>query len=168
MLGAAAADYELVSIDEKLAEQVLGKESDIIIYIVDPDGKMISASVPGVAVVNNEQQYANTSDNTVIVATANYLVNQYGSWANASASDKEVVVSVPDGLGLFWAKSEQLEESHGLTWHVVVAERIGKPLYRNESLDSHQVTKKTQKCSFSIFICSSLFGSRLRRALLSI
>ena len=124
LLGAAAADYELGTIDKFLGASVVGSEDKIVIYIVDREGIMISASVKGVAVVNNERQYANMTNNSVIRASANQLKQKYSSWTNASK--QLFVVSVPNGFGLFWAMSRELKDSHGLIWHVVVAERIGK------------------------------------------
>ena len=99
LLGAAAADYELGTIDKFLGASVVSSEDKIVIYIVDREGIMISASVKGVAVVNNERQYANMTNNSVIRASANQLKQKYSSWTNASK--QLFVVSVPNGFGLF-------------------------------------------------------------------
>ena len=92
------------------------------VFIVDTEGLMISASVPDITTVGNQRVRAKESRNAVVAATANKVEEEYGSWSDASGI--EVAVSVPGGYGLYWTMSTELAESHGLTWHVVVAERI--------------------------------------------
>lgn len=117
-------DYELSTIDKQLAKAVSGSEDSVTIYIVDTDGIMISASVAGITAPNGERINAAVSSNAIVAASATTIVMEHGNWSRASGI--QTVVDVPDGYGLFFAMSTELDESHGLTWHVIVAERIGR------------------------------------------
>jgi poly [ADP-ribose] polymerase 10/14/15 len=82
---------------------------------------MISSSISGITTKNDVIVHANVSDSAIVAATTKKIRNSYGSFS--LANKKLLAVTVP-GAGLFLAQSQELIESHGIHWHVVVVEQV--------------------------------------------
>jgi hypothetical protein len=142
ILGAVAADYELGTLATLLEAAVSGSEDQFTLFIVDADGFMIAASVAGITSVNDVRVKANMTSDAIVAASASTILEKHGSWS--AASGIETTVSVPSGDGLYWALSTELTETHGLTWHVVVAERVDcdKGYFQYEHVKTGSVCSK--------------------------
>ena len=119
VLGAAAADYELSTIDDLLASNVEGIEDETTIFIIDNNGDLISSSVPGVVTnaARTVRVRATNCTDAVVKAAAVMILDAYASF---SAASKHMIAVDVGGAGLFWAQSRELNDEYRLRWHVVV------------------------------------------------
>jgi hypothetical protein len=119
-LGVFGCDYKLSSIESFLVNLVVGLPS-FILYIVDDNGMMLAASVPGAVLDGGGNQLAATSspDATIAVLSIEFM-QQAGSWAAPNGA----VLTLEADNELWWVQSTALSDSHGLQWNVVVVEKV--------------------------------------------
>lgn len=136
ILGAAAADYELITLDEYLASEVEGIEDTTAIFIVDNNGDMISSSLPGIVTdrANTIRLRATNCTSAIVKATAQKILESYDSFS--AASTIKVAVDISEA-GLFWAQSRELLDGYGLHWHIVVVEQVDcdRGYYQRDQLE---------------------------------
>jgi hypothetical protein len=124
VLGVFGADYRSLTIDRILASLLI-ENDDYLAFIVDNQGMLISASIAGVAVIDDVQIDAASCSNIVVKDVSclirTYATSQHSGWEVVEGMVLTVEVQ---GLGLIWAQSSPVRDSKGLDWHVVLTEVV--------------------------------------------
>ena len=122
-LGVAGLDYKLSELESALQLDSYYNDDGVIngdtmtTFIVDSAGSLVGSSVSNVSFIDGAQVVATSCRNKIIRTTAE-LYSQHFGW-----SDK-VVKTVTIGGSLYFSQSVHHTDDHGLSWFIVVVQRV--------------------------------------------
>ena len=150
-LGVAGLDYKLSELESALQLDSYYNDDGVIngdtmtTFIVDSAGSLVGSSVSNVSFIDGAQVVA-TSCRNKIIRTAAELYSQHFGWSD------NVVKTVTIGGSLYFSQSVHHTDDHGLSWFVVVVQRVLCP-------EGYRVENETASCVECVFPYTATGGA---------
>ena len=109
LLGVSGGDYKLSSVEDLLLE-IVDSEDGTMIYVVDNNGYIISSSIAGAALIDDDDWgvLAVESPHTLISVSAKAIISSFGSWADGDTGDPIIMDS--EDHGLYYLKVQEIKD----------------------------------------------------------